>query len=143
MMGRSFNSLAVVCVLLLGPLVIAVPAAAQAQDQTHYTYVSFWGVPRAQWNDFEKSEEQTRPVFERLVADGTLVAWGQADNLIHTEDGYTHSDWFISTSQAGIVKALEALQNSSRTPALASATEAFGAMQETQAHRDSLSRVLA
>jgi hypothetical protein len=112
MIRRTFTSLAVVCALVLGGLVVAAPA--QAQDQTHYTYVSLWAVPRAQWTDFEKAQEQTRPLFERLVADGTLVAWGEAANLVHTEDGYTHSNWFTSTSQGSITKTLEALQNSSR-----------------------------
>jgi hypothetical protein len=132
MIRRSFNSLAVVCALVLGALVIGTPA--QAQDQTHYTYVSLWAVPRAQWNDFEKAQEQTRPVFERLVADGTLVAWGEAANLVHTEDGYTHSNWFVSTSQGGITKTLDALQSSSRTPAFVSTTKHMDLMLHTIVH---------
>jgi len=129
---RSFSLAVLVCALLLGALMVGTPV--HAQDQTHYTYVSFWAVPRAQWDDFEKSEEQTRPVFERLVADGTLVAWGQAANLVHTEDGYTHSDWFVSTSQGGLLKTLEALQSSSRTPALAASTRHMDLMLHSIGH---------
>src|SRR5947207_10472462 len=115
MMKKNFTVLGIVGALAVAALIGAAPA--RAQEQTHYTYVSFWAVPRAQWNDFEKAQAQTYSVLERLVTDGTLVEWGSGAALVHAEDGYTHSDWFVSTSQAGITKTLESLQNSSRTQA--------------------------
>ncbi len=132
MIKKSFIILGVVCALALEGLVAAVPA--QAQEQTHYTYVSEWAVPRAQWTDFEKAEEQTNPVLERLVADGTLVAWGTDAALVHTEGGYTHDDWFVSNSQAGITKTLAALQSASRSQALANTTKHMDLMLHTIAH---------
>ena len=48
--------------------------------------------------------------MQHLVADGTVVAWGSDANYVHTEDGYTHEDFFIATSRAGILKALETLR---------------------------------
>src|SRR5258708_39793153 len=132
MLKRSLTGLAVACALALGALVVAAPA--RAQEQTHYTFVSFWAVPRAQWTDFEKAQEQTNSVFERLVADGTLVAWGSAASLVHTEDGYTHSNWVVSTSQAGIPNTLEALRSASRTQALASTTKHMDFMLHSIAH---------
>jgi hypothetical protein len=131
MRNRGFAILAVVSALSLSALATAAPAA---QEQTHYTFVSFWAVPRAQWTDFEKAQDQTNAALERLVADGTLVAWGSSAALVHTEDGYTHSNWFVSTSQAGIVKTLEALRTLSRTPALASATKHMDFMLHSIAH---------
>ncbi len=71
MINRGFICLAV-CALALASFMVASPA--QAQEQTHYTFVSWWAVPRAQWADFEKSQDQTNSLLERLVADGTLVA---------------------------------------------------------------------
>jgi hypothetical protein len=130
MIKRSFTIPGVVCALALSALV----AAAPAPEQTHYTFVSFWAVPRAQWADFEKAGEQTNSILERLVADGTLVSWGSGAALVHTEDGYTHSNWFVSTSQAGIVKTLEALRTLSRTPALASTTKHMDLMLHSIAH---------
>ncbi len=121
MLRRNFISLAVVCALAVASFVVAAPA--QAQDQTHYTFVSYWAVPRAQWADFEKSQEQTNSLFEHLVADGTLVAWGASAVLVHTEDGYTHATWFVSTTQSGLTKTLEALRTSSRAQALANTTK--------------------
>jgi hypothetical protein len=131
MIKRSITILGVVCALAISALVAAAPPA---QEQTHYTYVSFWAVPRAQWTDFEKAQGQRNSVFERLVADGTLVAWGSAATEVHTEDGYTHSNWFVSTSQAGLTKTLEALRSSSTMPALASATKHMDLMLHSIAH---------
>ena len=132
MIKRSFTILGVVCALALSALVAAAPA--QAQEQTHYTFVSFWAVPRAQWTDFEKSSQQSDSIFEGLVADGTLVAWGADAAVVHTEDSFTHANWFVATSQAGILKTLVALQSQSRTQALASATKHMDLMLHTLAH---------
>ncbi len=132
MIKRSFIILGVVCALAISALVAAAPA--QAQEQTHYTYVSLWAVPRAQWTDFEKAREQTYPVFERLVGDGTLVAWGSDAAEVHTEGGYTHANWFVSNTQAGITKTLDSLRSLSRTPALANTTKHMDLMLHTIAH---------
>src|SRR5580704_5739407 len=121
MFRRDFIRIAVVIALALASFLVAAPAPAQ--EQTHYTFVSDWAVPRAQWADFEKSQEQTVALFERLVADGTLVAWGSSAALVHTEDGYTHTNWFVSTTQSGITKTLDALRTSSRAQALSVATK--------------------
>ena len=132
MFKRVVFGLAVVWALALASLVVAAPA--QAQEQTHYTFVSYWAVPRAQWADFEKSQEQTTSLLERLVADGTLVAWGSSAALVHTEDGYTHANWFVSTTQSGLTKTLEALRTASRAQALASTTKHEDFMLHSIAH---------
>ncbi len=131
MIKRSFSILGVVCALAISAIVAARPAA---QEQTHYTYVSFWAVPRAQWTDFEKDRQQTYSVCERLVGDGTLVAWGSDAADVHTEGGYTHATWFVSNTQAGITKTLDSLRSMSRTPALANATKHADLMLHTIAH---------
>jgi hypothetical protein len=132
MFKRGFIHLAVVCALALASFAVASPA--QAQEQTHYTFVSWWAVPRAQWTDFEKSQDQTTSLLERLVADGTLVAWGSSAVLVHTEDGFTHANWFVSTTQSGITKTLGALRSSSRTQALSNSTKHMDLMLHSIAH---------
>jgi hypothetical protein len=131
MLKRGLIRLAVACTLAFASFVIA---AAQTQEQTHYTFVSNWAVPRAQWSDFEKNQEQTNALLERLVADGTLVAWGSSAALVHTEEGYTHANWFVSTTQAGITKTLEALRTTSRAQALANTTKHSDYMLHSIAH---------
>ncbi len=52
MSKRKGLSLVLVCLAALVAAMLAVPARAQQEEQTLYTYVAAWGVPRAQWNDF-------------------------------------------------------------------------------------------
>jgi hypothetical protein len=118
---RNFIGAAVVCALAMVSLMVTTPA--QAQEPTHYTFVSYWDVPRAQWNDFEKAEAQTNSILEGLVADGTLTAWGSGASLVHTEIGYTHFNWFVSETEGGIVKALTALATPSRGATYAGVTK--------------------
>lgn len=132
MSKRSLSILVVVCALALS--VLAAPSPARAQETSHYTFVSFWAVPRAQWNDFEKATADTNAILGKLVADGTLESFGSSAILVHAEDGYTHINWFTSQSQAGILKTLDALQNASRSPQLVAATKHRDFMQHTIAH---------
>jgi hypothetical protein len=121
MLKRTFTVLAVVFAIALGMALQATPA--WAQDQTYYTYVSEWAVPRSQWAAFEKELDQVNSVNQRLVADGTIIAWGNDRVSVHTEDGYTHEDWFTATSRAGILKALDTLRPTSTGSAFSSVTK--------------------
>ncbi len=132
MRKRSLIILGVVCALALSAL--AMPELASAQETSHYTFVSFWAVPRAQWSDFEKADADTNAILGKLVADGTLEAFGSSAILVHSEDGYTHINWFTSGTQAGILKTLDALQAASRSPQLVAATKHRDFMQHTIAH---------
>jgi hypothetical protein len=114
-------------------LALAAPSA-QAQDQTYYTYVSEWAVPRAQWAAFEKERDQSNSVMQRMVADGTLVAWGNAAAYVHTEDGYTHADWFTATSRANVLKVLEAVRPTATGGAFTSVTKHEDVLLHTLAH---------
>jgi hypothetical protein len=121
MLKRTFTLLAVVFAIGLG-MALQAPSAL-AQDHTYYTYVAEWAVPRSQWAAFEKERDQANSINQRLVADGTIIAWGNDTNYVHTEDGYTHEDWFTSTSRAGILKALETLRTTSTGPAFSAVTK--------------------
>jgi hypothetical protein len=74
-----------------------------------YTYVAEWEVPRAQWGDMVKLDEQDKPLLDKLVADGTLVGYGAYTNLIHQEGQPTHGTWFTAMSEGNLLKALEAI----------------------------------
>ncbi len=102
----------------VGSLIICLAAATVAplQAQTAakakppvYTYVASWDVPRAQWGDMVKLDEQDKPLLDKLVADGTLIGYGAYTNLIHQEGEATHGSWFTATSEGNLLKALEAL----------------------------------
>ncbi len=101
------------CLLTLC-LALATIGPAQAQTAAKskppvYTYVATWDVPRAQWGDMAKLDEQDKPLLDKLVADGTLIGYGAYYNLIHQEGEPTHGSWFTATSEGNLLKALEAI----------------------------------
>ena len=132
MLKRTFTVLALTFASALALAFQAPPA--QAQDQTYYTYVSEWAVPRAQWAAFEKESAQSNSINQRLVADGTIIDWGTTTNYVHTEDGYTHADWFTATSRAGILKALETLRPTATGGAFTAVTKHRDYFQHTLVH---------
>jgi hypothetical protein len=77
MSNRIVVLLAIVVLVFIAPA--ALPQTEQAQPV--YTYVSQFQVPRASWAQFaEDTEKTTDPVFERLMADGTILALGKLRN---------------------------------------------------------------
>lgn len=121
-------------VAFVGVIALGLATPAVAQDQGYYTYVSFWAVPRSQWATFEKQEQATEGTLQKLVADGTLVAWGAEAARVHTEEGYTHADWETAPSRAALLKALEALYSTAANPAFESATKHHDEFLHTLAH---------
>lgn len=115
-----------------GLALVVRPAAAQ--DQSYYTYVSFWAVPRADWAAFEKQEQASSSTLAKLVADGTIVDFGTDAIRVHEEDGYTHADWFTATSRAALLKALETQWASATNAAFVATTKHHDLLLHTLAH---------
>jgi hypothetical protein len=132
MLKRTGIILALAFALALGLAMRATPASAQ--DTAYFTYVSEWAVPRAQWAEFEKERDQGNATMESLVANGTIIAWGNDINLVHTEDGYTHEDWFTATSRANILKALDVLRPGATGGAFLTVTQHRDFFLHTLAH---------
>ncbi|MFZ0634589.1 MAG: hypothetical protein WA755_08570 [Candidatus Acidiferrales bacterium] len=113
--------LSALCVFLMSMFAVSAPPARAQQSEppkqpTVYTYVSFFGVPRAQWAEYEKSLAPERKVFEGLFADGTLVGYGEGALEVHEGlNAPTHVGWFASSSVAGLMKTLAALRNTAPT----------------------------
>lgn len=121
------------CAAMLGPMFLSAPAIAQ--DQTYFTYVSQWAAPRAEWANFEKQEKEDDATMQKLVADGTIIAWGDATVRVHEESGYSHVNWFTATSRSNLLKALEVLSGSaSSSPALVATTKHSDLLLRTLAH---------
>ncbi len=108
---------------------LAAPMCAQTSEVKEktpmYTYVGNWNIPRAQWGEMEKSNASNQKIFEKALANGTLVGYGDDMNLIHTTDGTTHDQWWSATSMAGVVNVLEQFyqSGSATSPVLANATK--------------------
>ena len=102
------------CVCFLTLFISATGASLKAQNPDEgkppvYTYISEWAVPRGQWAEMVKLDEQDRPLMDKLVEDGTLTGYGAYSNLIHQEGEPTHGTWLTATSEGNLLKALEAV----------------------------------
>jgi hypothetical protein len=106
----------------------AVPTVAQMPEVKEkpamYSYVSNWQIPRAQWAEMDKANAADKAILDKALADGTIVGYGNDENLVHQADGETHDNWWASMSMAGLIKVLDQFYASSNiaSPVLASAT---------------------
>ncbi len=106
--------LAVLSVALLVPFL----ATAQQPEAQTFTFVALWNIPRAQWAEFTAfGDKNTRPVLDRLLADGTIVGYGNFASVVHTEEGYTHGSFWETTSLAEVERALGELLKLPPNPA--------------------------
>lgn len=138
---HHLTSLGVAVALVAGMFFAAKPAVAQDQGQTYYTYVSEWAVPRAQWADFDKQDAASAGTMKNLVADGTIVDWGNMIIRVHQDDGFTHAEWFTATSRAALLKALEGQWATAANPAYSAATKHHDFFLHTLAHGGKTSAV--
>ncbi len=131
MKRRIVGILGMAAALIAGILFAPKPAAAQ---QDYYTYVSYWAVPRAQWAAFEQQLASGDAMQQKLVADGTLVAWGSDEIRVHQEDGWTHETWMMANSRANLLKALETEWSTATNANYVSATKHVDYFLYTLAH---------
>jgi len=131
-MDRRITILLSVVALVASVLLFPKPAAAQ--DQTYYTYVSKFAVPRTAWSACDKQENTDNSMYRGLVADGTIVDWGTLETRVHEPDGYTHADFMTATSRANLLKALEKLWTTATNPCYAAATKHQDLFLATIAH---------
>src|ERR1700684_66727 len=111
---QSALTLVIGLVLAIGALARPAPALQQSQSMKQpviYTYVSLFGVPRANWAQFEAANRNARKINEGLVADGSLISWGDGAVEVHRRlNAPTHVSWFSSMSVAGLMKPLAAIR---------------------------------
>jgi hypothetical protein len=90
-----------------------------------YTYVSNWSIPRAHWADMDKQAAADAKIFDKAVASGAIVGYGDDVNLVHQADGDTHDTFWSAMSMAGILNVLEELHKAgaATVPVLNSATK--------------------
>jgi hypothetical protein len=71
-----------------------IPSGAQKSDTYKkplmYVYTANWLVPRAHWADKEKANAADKAILEKALADGTIVGYGDDENLLHQRDDFTH-----------------------------------------------------
>jgi len=121
MIPRISQTIALVCAALFIGDALWLPVRAQAPasgaDQALYTYVSRWGVHRQRWGEIEKIYKEAQPRLDLLVANGTLVGWGNARAWVHDDGGYAHANWITATSFENLHRALNELRSVLPQPA--------------------------
>jgi hypothetical protein len=132
MFKRLFTVAPLACMVMLSLAFIPTPAAAQ--DQGYFTYVSFWAVPRSEWMAFEKQQKELGSTMQKLVTDGTIIAWGEDEARVHEENGYTHADFFTASSRANLLKALEIVWAGATNAAFVATTKHHDVFLNTLAH---------
>lgn len=128
MSRRSPYILAGLCGLTmfaLGAMSSGAQSSEVKEKAPMYIYVANWQIPRAHWGDMTKANSADTPILEKALADGTIVGYGNDENLVHEAEGETHDNWWASTSMGGIVKVLDQFYASPNTTSdtLASATK--------------------
>ncbi len=109
--------------------VCAIPSNGQTSEVKEkppmYSYVADWQIPRGHWADIASANAADKSILDKAMADGTIVGYGNDENLVHQPDSPTHDDWWSSMSMAGLIKVLDQFMasNSSTSPALESATK--------------------
>lgn len=128
MSSKQCRVFAALCALAT-TVVWAAPAGAQMAEVKEkppmYTYVSNWNIPRARWAEMDKQTAADGKIFDKAIASGTLVAYGDDANLVHQAEGDTHDSFWSSMSMAGILSVLDDLYKSGASTAsvLSSATK--------------------
>jgi len=128
MSKRSLCVLAGLCGVFLFALYV-VPSRAQSSEVKEkpplYSYVADWQIPRSHWADLAKATAADNAILEKALADGTIVGYGNDENLVHQPDTETHDNWWSAMSLAGLIKVLDQFYASGNTTSdpLASATK--------------------
>lgn len=127
-MSRKLGSVVAGLYALAMLALCAAPAGAQMPEvkakPPMYTYVANWQIPRAHWGEMAQANAADKSILDKALADGTIVGYGNDEDLVHVADGSTHDNWWSATSMAGLIKVLDQFYASGNTssPALDSAT---------------------
>jgi len=95
-----------------------------------YSYVANWQIPRAQWPEMQKATSADKAILDKALADGTIVGYGDDENLVHQPDAPTHDNWWSAMSMAGLIKVLDQLS--------ASASDRLSVLQSATKHSDGI-----
>ncbi len=90
-----------------------------------YSYVAYWNIPRAQWGEMAKADAADQKILDKAVASGTVVGYGNDENLIHQADGPTHDGWWSAMSMAAVLNVLDQFYKAGNatSPVLTTATK--------------------
>ncbi len=104
-----------IILLFLAAVAFAQPAAQTASPQL--TWVRYYQVQPGKGGEFMRlMREAAKPMFERLIADKTVAAWGVIVPMTHTDETWTHAvyitlpDWAAVDAMVSAVEKTDADQ---------------------------------
>ena len=96
-MSKTRDWLATDLVFQVGP-----NPAAGVLPVTRYNFTK---VKPGKGNDYRKTwEKYNKPIFDKLLADGVLLAFGLSTEAIKTDGDFTHFVWMATANMAGLDK---------------------------------------
>jgi hypothetical protein len=117
------------------------PPAAGVLPVTRYNFIK---VPPGKNAEYRRTwEKYNKPVFDKLLADGTLLAYGLAQEEVKTDGDFTHFVWMATKDMSGMDKIGPAFaaDRARRTEAeQASIAEAFASVTEPDKARSVVTR---
>lgn len=109
-------------VLALALALVFAAGAAAAQEALPVIYIADFHVQPGKEGDFlDVVNKYHSPAFDKLIADGAVVAWGVDVPVLHSPGGATHTIWWACPNMAGMDKVNAAIAE------LSSKMEAEGA----------------
>jgi len=122
-------------------LLVLVPVAASAQSAPPaVTIVSLFKVQPGKGDAvMDLFKKYSKPVVDKLLADGTIIDWGVGVPYVHTGSGWTHAFWITAADwahHAMVDKAFEAAEKTRKEEENKKIEEAFRAAVVADAHRD-------
>ena len=128
---------ALLCLPLVG---FALASGGWAEELQPLRYVALFTVKPGQEKTFsDLVEKHDKPVFERLMAEGTILGWGVVTPVLHGQTPATHGVWWTCSSYEGLGKILAAFEEIEKTMG-EEAVQQFVAAVDLEKHSDSLIR---
>ncbi|MGH9509918.1 MAG: hypothetical protein ACRD2M_08275 [Terriglobales bacterium] len=106
-MRRSLFAFAVV-------LLAAVSVAAQ--EMRPVSYVAEFQIKSGSTDWINLIKKYDKPMLDKLMADGTVLAWGLDVVVIHRGEGVTHRIWVVTRDYAGMDKVVAGFNAINVTP---------------------------
>ncbi len=116
-------------------------ASAAAQQIEPIIYVADFTVKPGKDADFmDLVKKYDAPVFDQLLKDGVIMAWGVDVPVLHTAGGATHSFWWAMPNVGALDKVFAALEEMEKKMAGEGIEEKFLAAVDVSKHSDVLLR---
>ena len=120
-------------------LLAAVSVAAQ-QASEPISYLALYTVKAGQDTTFvDLVKKYDKPIFDKLQADGVVLAWGLDTRVLHRENASTHMLWWVTKDYGGMDAVFAALRQLNIPPA---DQEKFRAATDPSKHHDYMNRTI-